>query len=312
MTPNIQGPNGPYETNYTQPLKTMGNSYNILSVPDSYYQDRLTLSTDSNKTQGTFQDTIHSGATQIQGSLGGPEYNGTLPSQNNDINELFNATDILLNSLYYPTSNGSSVADYNNQGVSADKDNNTSIVDEILNSKILNNDNSNVDSEKVTEATTKMRNAIEKSDSNAIFEVLESLTPEERAAMEIQYADTYAYGDPEALREDLKRTMGDGDGKGERQALDLLNEGALTRPLSSAIALHDALEGPFTDNETINQIMDTLSPEELAVVSDIYDKMYADRDDSGNPTKTGLLQERINNEHDSPWNGLFQWAINGR
>lgn len=157
---------------------------------------------------------------------------------------------------------------------------------------------------KVKQAAIAIHDAIDGwgTDEDTVFQMLEGLSPKERAYLEVAYANLYGNGDPNALRNDLR---GDLSGDDETKALSLMNEGALKDPMSAAIALHEAMDGIGTDEETVKFIMENSSPEFLQEVQENYDAMF--NEDPNNP---GLLRRDIQGDF-SKWDDIAAGAGTG-
>lgn len=132
------------------------------------------------------------------------------------------------------------------------------------------------------------------SDDKTIKDVLESLTPEQRTQMEIIYNQKYGYGYPDALRDDIKHYIHSFSSEiTDEHAIDLLNEGTSTSNISAAIALHNSMQGFYTDKNTILSIFDNKTPADIREISEIYDGLYSEKDENGNSTQYNLLRSDI-------------------
>lgn len=107
-------------------------------------------------------------------------------------------------------------------------------------------------------------------DKNTVFEILENLTPEERAATEREYATKFGNGDLSKLRKDLRDDL---SGDDEKRAFKALNSGINKVDVAvSANALKEAMEGSGTDKNTVHQIMDVASASDLRSIENLFDK----------------------------------------
>lgn len=311
MTPNVQGPNGPYGPNYVQSAQVINNTNNYYYTSPPLPDSVSFAGTGQPQNVVTYvQNNIYSGATQVQSFMGGSAYNGTMPCYNNDIQALFCQTDQIINSMYCQPSGCSSVMVCNNQGCTSSLPSSTysdlqaidSIVDKALkdietqkktnstdktdatdDTKEVTDEKSssifdNINEKKIKAAAVAIHDAVDGlgTDEDTIFQVLEALTPEERAALEVGYAQMYGDGNLEKLRDDLDSDM---DGPDINRAIGLLNKGAVKDPYVAAAALHYALNDVLgTDEDTIKEIVGNVSPAELRDIQEAYGELYGNGD----------------------------------
>jgi hypothetical protein len=289
MPQNIQGPVGPQGPNYNQQAQVINNNY-YYPVQGSHYQDSYQFQGGQYYPPtftGQLQYGSHCGGCHAQAYIGGPSYHGLTPTQ--ELQVLFGQCDMIFNHLYnQPPRYNSAIIMYNDP--LADLRGMEAMVYQAIRecnqpSQVEQSgqkDWTDVDEQtalKVQRCATAMHNAIKGlgTDEDTIRQILEGLTPEERGYLEIAYANMYGYGDPESLREDLRGDLSWASrGITERQALNLLNEGAHKHPVVAAIALHDAMDGSGTDEETVKQIFENASPEEIAKIEQAYAELYGD------------------------------------
>lgn len=318
MSPNVQGPNGPVGPNYIQSGQVINNNNYYYMVPQGIQQDCVSFSGGQalQQTPGNMvMCSPHIAASYIQGYMDGQAGRPLYPSQ--ECQMIFNQCDQIFNALYSTPPGGQTIIIYQNgapnsqSSVSSQMQGINDLVASALQdvrssgaSSTNSTNESNINEDKIESCAAALHNAMggvfDGTDEATIFQILDNLSPEERAALEIKYAEMYGHGDPEHLREELKREL---SGSEERRALDSLNQGAKTSPLVAAIALHDAMDGWGTDEETVNQIMKGLSPEELRAVEKVYGEMYGE----GNRAK---LREDIKSDFGSA-DGFWPNAAKG-
>ncbi|MEW5820438.1 MAG: hypothetical protein AB1782_09635 [Cyanobacteriota bacterium] len=131
-----------------------------------------------------------------------------------------------------------------------------------------------VDMDKVNMAAERIHYATEKqwgTDEDGIRNALTSLNPQERAALELVYAEKYGNGNTEHLRDVLR---GELSGDDESEIIGYLDSAAHLNPYTAAIALREAVEGMGTEDETIETIFKNASPEQLAAIEKAYAELY--------------------------------------
>lgn len=332
MSPNVEGLNN--NNNYQQYFPQTGNIVNnnyYYNIPADYYQDRLNLSSQSGQVsfQGMAQNYVNQGGCYAQTLIGGQSYAGMTPSD--QLQLLFLQTSAMMNAMLYGQgSMGNPMGGFYGQN---DPLADVRGLQALTNQTIANafapiqgdqafQGNQAQGTEQANQATATEKGGIsaakaakiEKAadiifeaidglgtDEATIFQILEGFSPEDRAYLEIAYANKHGNGNPEALREDLK---GDLSGSNERKALDLLNEGAHKTPIAASIALHNAINGVGTDEKTVKTIFENASPEEIAEVEKTYDEMYGDG-------KTAQLRKDIKGDYSQFWDGLGAGAAKG-
>jgi hypothetical protein len=322
MPQNIQGPIGPQGPNYSQQAQVINNNNYYYSVPQSHYQDSVSFQGAARPPQGAIaiiQNGAHTGACQAQVYAGGPNYQGLLPSQECDL--LFQQCDAMIASWYnQPQGSRTTMVMYNDpladlrgmeaMVMQAIRECNQPQQQQQTEGK---KDWTDVDEQtalKVQRCATAINDAVSGlgTDEATIKQVLEGLTPEERGYLEIAYANMYGYGDPDALRDDLKGDLSwASSGINQREALNLLNEGAHKHPVAAAIALHDAMDDWGTDEETVKQILSNASPEEAAEIEAAYAELYG----NGNAQK---LRDDIRSDFglaDSVWDSTWKGGASG-
>lgn len=289
MTPNnVQGPNGPIGPQYVQTANTINNNNTYyMPVPDSHYQDRVAFSgagAGNPTVTHIIQHSVHQGACDLQAFLGGPDYYGLTQSQ--QLDATFAHCDRIINSLYaQPQSQVTTIIQY--QDPLADLRAMESMVQQAIYDAMQPVQQQPVqqqpveqapqqpqlNTEKVKMAASALHQAMDgwfNADADAMREVLQNLTPEERAAVELAYAEMYGHGDPEALRDDIRSNFS----SSEDELLGYLNSSAHFNPLTAAAALHEAMDGLGTDEKAVRQIFANASPEQLAEIESVYNQLY--------------------------------------
>lgn len=128
-------------------------------------------------------------------------------------------------------------------------------------------------SQKAQAAASALHDAVDGggTEEETIFQILENLSPEEKAATERAYATMYGKGDLSALRKDLR---GDLSGADEERAFKALNNGLnKVDSVVAANALKEAMDGWGSDANTVHQIMDNASQTELSSIENNFDQL---------------------------------------
>lgn len=290
MTPNnVQGPNGPVGPQYVQTANTITNNNTYyMPVPDSHYQDSVSFTGAQRGTPTVthiIQHSAHQGACDLQAFLGGPSYSGL--TQTEQLDATFAQCDRIINSLYaQPQPQVTTIVTYQDpypelRGIEA-------LVQQAISEAMMPIEGQPVqgnqgvqqapaepelNAEKVRMAATAMHQAMDgwfHADEDAMREILQNLTPEERAAAELAYAEMYGQGDPEALRDDIKSNFS----WSENELMGYINASAHNNPLTAAAALHEAMDGLGTDEDTVRQIFANSTPEQLAEIEQVYNQLY--------------------------------------
>lgn len=280
---NVNGPIGAQGTTYTQTAQTINNNQYFLPVPDSHYQDQVSFSGNAARPTVTtiIQNGTHATANDLQALIGGESYSQL--SQSAQLQATFNQCDQIISALYGANPGGQTTIIINqpandplaelrgmSQMVSAAIRDAMAAIEQPVESEAQKPE---VNKEKIEMAAMALHNAMDGwgTDEKAIMDTLGALTPEEKAHLEMIYAEKYGYGDPGALRNDLRCELSLGE---EAAAIRSLNEGSHKNALVSAMALHEAMDGPGTDEETVQTIMSNLSAEELKEVQSVYSQLY--------------------------------------
>lgn len=317
---HVNGPVGPQGPNYVQQAEVINNNNYYMPVPDSHYQDRVSftgagkLYTPQEVAQLTMQSYVCGmrdgmalyGAYNNQAMVAAgypPQYYGT---QEQQLQQLFNDCDMIVNSLYnQPPMQQSSGYDPLAEVRSMSAMVNAAIRDAMTPMPSFTGDQQITDQQNVGQQGVEQQSEINKdkiimaahglhaamdgwfhTDEEGINNILASLTPEERAELELVYAQLYGNGDPEALRSDLRSEL---SGDEEKTSLAFLDEGAAFNPLTAAAAMHEALNGPGTEDETVQAIFDNATPEQLKQMEEAYDQLYGDG-------KAGTMKEDIKDD----------------
>ena len=162
--------------------------------------------------------------------------------------------------------------------------------------------NYEVNEEKIQMAARSLHAAMDgafHTDEKAINETLSSLNPTERAAVEVIYGQMYGDGDPEALRSDLRSELSFGE---EDEAIGYLDAAAHFNPISAAAALHEAMDGLGTDDDTVKAIFQNATPEQLKHIEAVYDELYGGE---------GALKNDIKGDYSQLWDGAAAGAAKG-
>ena len=292
---NVNGPNGVQGNTYTQTAQVINNNQYFLPVPDSHYQDRVSFEGSAAKPTVTaiIQNGVHSSANDIQVMLGGESYSQLTQSQ--QLQQTFNTCDQIINALYGANSNARTTIIINqNQQASINQNQQANDplaelrgMSQMVSAAIrdaqaaMQQQNAakpedkkpEVNKEKIEMAAMSLHNAMKGwgTDEEAIMDTLNALTPEEKAHLEMVYAEKYGHGDPAALRDDLKSELSFGE---EKEAIRTLNQGSHKNALVAANALHQAMDGCGTDEETVQTVMSNLTADELSEVQDVYQQLY--------------------------------------
>lgn len=136
-----------------------------------------------------------------------------------------------------------------------------------------NNNAVHANNQKAKSAAVALYDAMEGAgtDEKTVFDLLENMSPEERAETEKAYAMMFGQGDLSQLRKDLRDEF---TGSDETRAFKALNNG-LSRADSvvAANALKEAMEGTGTDDMTVHQIFDGASKNELNTIENVFDSL---------------------------------------
>jgi hypothetical protein len=108
-------------------------------------------------------------------------------------------------------------------------------------------------------------------DKDLLNKQFEGKTPEERAAIQAAFNQTYGHGDGKALDEKLGKTL---SGDDLSKTKELLQNGKVSDELTLKMSMHSGLFGMFTDDKKVNQILEGKSKEEIAQLKDNYSKLY--------------------------------------
>lgn len=289
---NVNGPNGVQGNTYTQTAQVINNNQYFMPVPDSHYQDRVSFEGSAPKPTITalIQNGVHASANDIQVLFGGESYSQLTQSQ--QLQQTFNTCDQIINALYGANSNARTTIIINQNQPANNQTANDPLAElrgmsQMVSAAIRDamaamqqQDTAQpeakkpeVNKEKIEMAAMSLHNAMKGwgTDEEAIMETLNALTPEEKAHLEMVYAEKYGYGDPAALRDDLKSELSFGE---EKEAIRTLNQGSHKNALVAANALHQAMDGCGTDEETVQTLMSNLTAEELKEVQDVYQQLY--------------------------------------
>lgn len=308
---NVNGPIGAQGTSYTQTANVINNNQYFLPVPDSHYQDQVSFAGNTGRPTVTtiIQNGTHATANDLQALIGGESYSQL--TQSDQLQATFNQCDQIINALYAGNSNAQTTIIIQ-QGGSSDPLAELRGMSQMVSAAIRDamaaieqpaesaeSQESEINTEKLEMAAMALHNAMDGwgTDEDAIMEVLNSLSPEEKAHLEMIYAEKYGYGDPGALRNDLRCELSFGE---EDAAIRSLNEGSHKNALVAANALHEAMDGCGTDEETVETVMSNLTAEELKEVQSVYAQLYG-----------SSLREDIQSDFSAFWDGFMPFGLIG-
>lgn len=299
MTPNVQGPNGPFGPNYVQSGQVINNTNNYYynAVPDSHYQDRLELSTNSNQQPQNVvtyvQNNIYTGATQVQSYMGGTAYNGTGPIYNSDVQSLFSETEAVIDSLYNMPKGGSTVMVYNNpnpQTTTYIVNNNQVVSDPNSQTTTYIVNNNQVVGDSNNQANTQNNNQVliqidgktyllnnngqidPNSDPYTALKEMDTIIDKTLKEMEATKNNTDATKTTDKTKTTETKETTD---KTKTTDTEEIQENKIAE---ATLLMHRAVNGLGTDKDTIFQVLEALTPEERIAL----ERAYADEYGNGN------------------------------